>query len=250
MNTTATDGRPKARHLRRWLHLGVLLAMVIGSCSAFPPGSVAAQLPDDGPPPTVSRTAALSFVEKALTAGQSAVDSKAFTLTVSDSEITSFLNTRSELTQELQDAGIGQLGQIDGLQGLAPGNVNIDVWRSLLGAGSSGGSGGLNLPSLSLGLRDPQVYFKANGDVIARGDLTLLKWKVPVRVIVAPYAGDGKMSLDFVEGQIGSIQLPPFLFDLLGKGLVKALMLGQEYAEITQIQVSAGTLTLSGRYNH
>ncbi len=247
---TATNGRgSKGRRLRPWVRLGVLLVMVIGSCSAFQPGGVAAQLPDDGPAPTVSRTAALSFVEKTLTAGESVAENKSFTLTVSDAELTSFLNIRTELTQELQNAGIDQLGQIDGLQGLAPGNINVDAWRSLLGAGPNNGNGGLALPRLSLGLRDPQVYFKANGDVIARGDLTLLRWKLPIRVVVAPYASDGEMSLDFVEGQIGSIQLPAFLFDLLGKGLVKALTIGQEYAQITQIQVSAGTLTLSGRYN-
>jgi hypothetical protein len=52
-----------------------------------------------------------------------------------------------------------------------------------------------------------------------------------------------------VEGQIGRVNLPEPVFDLLGKGVAQALLAGQEYAEITQIRVSAGTLTISGRRN-
>ena len=38
------------------------------------------------------------------------------------------------------------------------------------------------------------------------------------------------------------------LFDLFGAGLARAILIGQDYAEITRIAVADGTLTFSGRY--
>jgi hypothetical protein len=247
MRTHTNGRRSKARPLQIWLGLCVALVLGLASCSAIQPDNASTRLPDDGPSPPVSRSAALSFVQKTLTAGQSAVENGSVTLILTDAELTSFLNIRTELTRELQGVGMDQLGQIEGLQELAPDNINVDAWRSLLGANETGS--GLRLPRLRLGLRDPRIYFRGNGDVIARGDAALLKWKLPIRVVVAPYADEGELSLDFVEGQVGPVQVPEFLFDLLGKGLATALLAGQEYAEITRIQVISGALTLSGRYN-
>ena len=247
MNTRPIGGRSTARRLQVWLSLCVALVLGLGGCSANQPDGASIQLPNDGPLPPISRSAALSFVQKTLTAGQSAVENGAVTLILTDAELTSFLNIRTELTRELQEAGVDQLGQIEGLQELAPDDINVDAWRSLLGANETGR--GLRLPRLRLGLRDPRIYFRGNGYVIARGDATLLKWKLPIRAVVAPYADEGEMSLDFIEGQVGPVHVPEFLFDLLGKGLATALLAGHEYAEITRIQVTSGTLTLSGQYN-
>lgn len=227
--------------------LGLLALLVLGGCA----GDQTAVLPDDGPPPPVSRAAALSFVRKALTAGQTAVDTQAFTLTVTDSEVTSFLNIRTELTREMQDLGIDQLDQIEGLEGLAGEDINLDAWVSLLGNNEDGNR--RLLPRLRLGLQDPRVTFRGNGPdsrrVIARGELAFLRWRLPVRLVVAPHATSGEMVLDFVEGQVGRIKLPEFVFDLLGKGIAEALLAGQAYAEITQITVQKGAFTISGRYN-
>ncbi len=204
-------------------------------------------LPDDGPAPPTSRAAALSFVQKALTAGQSAAESQSITLVLTDVEVTSFLGIRAELTRELEKVGIEQIGQIEGLEELGGGDLNTEAWQGLFG--TDGQPRERLIPRLRIGLREPQVYFKADGRVIARGYLALLKWRIPVRVVVAPRAVEGEMELDFVEGQIGKVKAPEFIFDLLGKGIAEALLAGQAYAEITQIQVEAGTLTISGRYN-
>ncbi len=224
-----------------WPILMLLAALLLTGCG----GNRASEpvLPDDGPAPASSREAALSFVRKALTAGQSAVEGGAFTLTITDSEVTSFLNIQRDLMGELGDVGIDNLGQIEGLEGLGgEEGINVDAWRDLLQQRDEGGP-------LRPRLREARVHFKANGDVIARGEFALLRWRFPARFVVAPEASEGEMVLDFVEGQIGRVNLPEPVFDLLGKGVAQALLAGQEYAEITQIRVSAGTLTISGRRN-
>ena len=198
-------------------------------------------LPDDGPAPATSRAAALSFVRKALTAGQRAVEGGTFTLTITDAEVTSFVNIRRDLMNELGDVGLEDLGQIEGLEGLGDEDgINIEAWRDLLQQRDEGGP-------LRPRLRDARVHFKDNGDVIARGEFAVLRWKLPARFVVAPEASEGEIMLDFVESQIGQIKLPEVVFDLLGRGVARALLAGQKYAEITEIRVGAGTLTLSGR---
>lgn len=225
---------------RIWRVLFILTVLLLTGCG----GNRASEpvLPDDGPAPTTSRSAALAFVRKALTAGQSAVEGGVFTLTITDSEVTSFLNIRRDLMGELGGVGIDNLGQIEGLEGLGEDGINIDAWRDLLQQRDEGSP-------LRPRLREARVNFKANGDVVARGEFALLRWRFPARFVVAPEASEGEMVLDFVEGQIGRVNLPEPVFDLLGKGVARALLAGQEYAEITQISVGAGTLTISGRRN-
>lgn len=233
---------------RLWVSIALGLAMlfIVTGCAR----DQATQLPDDGPAPPFSRAAALRFVQKALTAGQSAVEAQSFTLTLTDAEITSFLNIRTELTREMQALGMDQLDQLEGLEGLSSEEINLDAWINLLGSNEDGDR--RLLPRLRVGLRDPRVHFRAGdgrGQVIGRGDLAFLRWRLPVRLVVAPHASSGEMVLDFVEGQIGRVKLPEFVFDLLGKGIAEALLAGQAYAEITEIRVQEGTFTISGRYN-
>jgi len=229
----------------RLMSILVGMSLVVIGCTGT--GGQVTELPDDGPAPPTSRAAALSFVQKALTAGQSAAESQSIILVLTDAEVTSFLGIRAELTRDLEKVGIEQIGQIEGLEELGGGGLNIEAWQGLFG--TDGQPRERLIPRVRIGLREPQVYFKADGRVIARGYLALLKWRVPVRVVVAPRALEGEMELDFVEGQIGAVKAPEFVFDLLGKGIAEALLAGQAYAQITQIQVEAGALTISGRYN-
>jgi hypothetical protein len=71
----------------------------------------------------------------------------------------------------------------------------------------------------------------------------------PLRVVVAPRARQGEMVLDFVEGNLGPVDLPEGLFDVIGKGLAKVILADQDWAEINEITVAEGTLTLRGRYS-
>jgi hypothetical protein len=71
----------------------------------------------------------------------------------------------------------------------------------------------------------------------------------PLRVVVAPRARQGEMVLDFVEGNLGPVDLPEGVFDVVGKGLAKVILAGQNWAEINEITVAQSTLTLRGRYS-
>jgi hypothetical protein len=95
----------------------------------------------------------------------------------------------------------------------------------------------------------PHPYEGVQKGAGGRGEPAFLRWRLPVRVVVAPHAASGEMTLDFVEGQVGRFGLPEIVFDLLGKGIAKALLGGQAYAEIMRISVQTGALTISGRYN-
>jgi hypothetical protein len=242
---TLNPVRSWARKPVMWVALGLMLAL--SACAPLAAQIVAAPLPDDGPPPAVSRAAALSLIQKTLTAGRRTTSDRALTLVLTDAEVTSFLNLRADLTRELEGIGLDQLGRVDELQGLVSEEIDLDAWRSLLTPESEGRARAL--PSLRLGLREVNVLFRDNGQIIARGEVGFLMWRRPVRLVVAPYAADGEISFEFVEGQVGTRRVPQLLFDLLGRGMTSALLLGQSfgYAEITQIQVTAGTLTLSGR---
>ena len=244
------------RRRLRWAPAGLALAvlLLLGGCA---PNEDTPPFPDDGPSPPVSRTAAFSLLRKAMAAAQRATETKTLSITVTDAEVTSFLNIRRELTEELGNVGLDQLDQLEEFEdlfpegalpeGALPEGVDIETWRRLLGTDNEPGEGLLR--RLRPGLRDAAVYFRANGQIIARGHLAFLRWRIPARVVLAPKTSDGELVFDFVEGQVDRYKMPEFVFDLIGKGLAEALMLGQEYAEITQIQVSGGTFTLSGRYN-
>jgi hypothetical protein len=224
----------------------VCVALVLGACT---PAEGTTVLPDDGPSPVVSRESAFNLIQKTVTAGQSATSERALALVLTDAEVTSFLNLRTDLMREFEGMGFDQLGQIDELQDLVPGQVDLDALRALLTQENNGG--GRGLPRLRLGFHDARVHFRGEGQIVTRGDLAFLWWRQPARLVIAPYASAGEISFEFVEGQVGRTRVPQVLFDLLGRGLTSALVLGQSfgYAEITQIQVSAGTLTLSGRLN-
>jgi hypothetical protein len=250
------------RTTTRWLMAFVALTFILTGCG--PANEARAALPDDGPDPAVSGEAALRFIRKSAAAGQQLADQNTFTLVLTEAEVTSFLNVRAEVVRQMQTQGLAQVQGLDelnqledfeslaGLEGLGDlgvEGVDVDLLRRLfLGSDRMDGRGGLrDRLGLRFGLRRPSVRFRADGQVIARGTLTLLRWAWPVRFVLAPHAADGELSFDFVEGQVGSLPVPGLLFDLLGRGVAAALMAGQDVAQITQIRVEAGTFTLSGR---
>jgi len=248
-----------------------ILALTLFLVGCSPSNAAEAALPDDGPDPAISGEAALRFIQKSAAAGQQLADQKAFTLVLTEEEVTSFLNVRSEVMRQMQTQGLAQIQNLEGTGGLEQlGNledfealaglegledlgiegVDVDLLRRLFpGSGGTDGRGGglLGRLGLRVGLRQPSVRFLGDGQLIARGTLTLLRWEWPARFVLAPYAADGEIAFDFVEGQLGPLPVPALIFDMLGRGIAAALMAGQEVAEITEIRVAAGTFTLSGR---
>jgi len=255
--------------VKRILVLLVLLGVLMCLCAAVAAvglralaATSGAELPDDGPQVATSpeaafrlvekvTAAAFRLVEKVAAAGQSALETGQLTLTVTEEEVTSFLNIGSELTGNLRGLesfeGLTQLGDLEELEGFE----GFEQWQEFLRRREGQGLPGIGLSDLSprLGIKEPQVYFKDSGHVVVRGYAGLLRWRWPVRVVMAPRASQGEMVLDFVEGTLGSVDMPEVVFDLIGKGLARAILAGQEYAEITEIGVGSGTLTIGGRYS-
>jgi hypothetical protein len=65
--------------------------------------------------------------------------------------------------------------------------------------------------------------------------------------VVAPSARSGELELDFVQGRLGRVPAPAFVFDLLGAAIARTVLLGREYAEVAELTVGAGTLSFEGR---
>jgi hypothetical protein len=229
----------------------IVLAAVLLLSACQLPRLKQAELPDDGPPIATSQQDALQFLEKVTDAGLAGTQDGQLHLTITEQEVTSFLQIGAELAQQVQDVKnietleeLGQLENLDGLEDIE----GIEKWQQL--ARRREGLPKIRLPDLSLrwGIEEPEVRFQANGQIVVRGYATVRKLRQPVRVVVAPRASEGELVLDFVEGDLGPVPLPEGLFDLVGKGLAQAILIGQDYAEITTIEVSEGTLTVGGQY--
>ena len=211
-----------------------------------------AKLPDDGPPVPTSQAAAREFVEKVTDAGLEGAKTGQFKLTVTQEQVTSFLRIGAEIAEQLRAAknleNLEDLAQLQDLEGLEE-IEELAKWQEL--ARRREGLPKIRLPDLSLrlGIQEPEVRFQADGQIVVRGYGQVRSLRQPLRVVVAARAQDGELVFDFVEGSLGPVALPEGLFDLIGRGLASAILIGQEYAEVTQIEVSDGTLTLSGRYN-
>lgn len=210
-----------------------------------------AELPDDGSPPEISAAAARRFAEKAVAAGQIAANTGRFELTVTEGEATSFLNIGIILLQQTQTLPLEDLEQIQGIPELE--GIDVTQWRALLEQRERLPTlPGLNDRGLRLRLTvdEPLVRFRGDGRMVVRGDVKVLILDFPVRFVVAPRASEGELMLDFVEGQLGALPMPEIIFDLVGSGLSNAILMGQEQtgAQITEISVARGTLTIRGVY--
>jgi len=240
---------PGDRPLSRHLILAVLFSLLLTACQA--PSFLQSELPDDGPPVATSPAAAGRFAEKVAAAGERAADTKRLNLTVSQEEVTSFLNLGSQLAEQLQAVyGVDSLQELQALQGQQglQAMENLPDWAKSLQGGDN--SLGLDLPELSfrVTLKEPEVYFKGNGQMIVRGYGQVLGQRQALRLVLAPHASEGELALDFVEGNLGPVPVPEGVVDLVGKGLASLILAGRDYVEISKIQVTNGSLTLSGRY--
>jgi hypothetical protein len=220
------------------------LTLALMACSL--PGSDDPVLPDDGPPVAVSSQAAASFAGKVL-AGASGLTGGTLSFSITQEEATSALAYATSLSAVTQ--GLPPLESLPGFEGMDPQDLPEEL-RQLEGLGlapSAAGSDGPGLlPDLRLLLVEPQVYFKADGRLILRGVLRIWRSRLPLRVVLAPHAADGELEFDFVEGQISRLPMPVFLFDPLGRLLASTLLAGQDFAEISHLQVSEGRLDFSG----
>lgn len=217
---------------------GMIAVLILSGCQP--------ELPDDGAAPVTSAASARRFVEKALAAGQLAAETGRFELTVTEGEVTSFLNIGVLLLRQSQRLPLEDLDQIQDVPGLE--GVDIGQWQELLEQRERLPGGDRRRFLLRLTVHDALVRFRSNGHMVVRGDVRLLILRLPVRVVAAPRASEGELVLDFVEGQVAAVPMPELIFDLLGRGLSSAILLGQDYAQVTEITIGPGTLTVRGRY--
>jgi hypothetical protein len=242
----------KTRHYggsAKWLTLLIALPFLLAACQM--PRFLHSELPDDGPPIPTSQEAARRFVEKVTEAGREGARTGESTLTITQEEATSFLTVGAQLVEEVQQykqieslQDLSELENIEGLQEIE----GLEQWREL--AAKREGLPDIRLPDprFRLTIQEPQVYFRENGQIIVRGYGEIRNRRQPIRVVVAPRAVDGQLELDFVEGKLGPLSLPEGLFDLVGDLLTRAILAGRDYAEITEITVRSGTLTIRGRH--
>lgn len=220
------------------LGVGLMAVLILSGCGA--------ELPDDGSPPATSAALAKSFAEKAVVAGQVAADTGRFELTVTEGEVTSFLNIGVLLLRQSQTLPLEELDQIQGIPELE--GVDIGQWQELLRQRERLPDSDGSRLRLRFTIRDAVVRFRSNGHMIVGGNVGLLIFQLPVRIVAAPQASEGELVLDFVEGQLGAVPMPELIFDVLGKGLSSSILMGQDYAQITEISIGPGTLTIRGRY--
>jgi hypothetical protein len=232
----------------RWRFFSLVAVALLAAFLAA--GCQQADLPDDGPPIVPSEQAARRFVEKVAAAGESAVESKKLSLTVTQEEVTSFLSIGSRLAEQYQEMQVDSLQDLQRLEDTQnfDGLDELPEWLKKLQ--EQGDLPDVRLPDFDLRvvIKEPQVYFHDNGHVVIRGYGEALGQRQPLRLVLAPHAGDGQLTLDFVEGRLGPVGVPELIVDQIGRGLANLILAGQEYVQVTQIRVAAGTLTVTGRY--
>ena len=122
----------------------------------------------------------------------------------------------------------------------------MEQWLGLLRGGD--GLPNLSLAELGLRIQEPQVRFRADGRIVISGYAEALGQRQALRLVLAPRASSGELVLDFVEGKLGPVPIPELIIDQIGLVLAKVILAGQEYVEVSQIEVGSGTLTISGAY--
>jgi hypothetical protein len=232
----------------RWRFVSLVAVALLAAFLAA--GCQQADLPDDGPPIVPSEQAARRFVEKVAAAGESATTSKRLALTVTQEEVTSFLSIGSRLAEQYQAMQVDSLQDLQRLEDSQnpDGLGELPEWLRKLQ--EQGDLPDVRLPDFDLRvvIKEPQVYFQGSGHVVVRGYGEALGQRQPLRLVLAPHAGDGQLTLDFVEGRLGPVGVPELIVDQIGRGLANLILAGQEYVQVTEIRVAAGTLTISGRY--
>jgi len=181
-------------------------------------------VPDDGPPIAVSEDAARRFLQKNADAARDAAQNGSSRLTITQEEITSVLDLSASAPERLATMVAEDSRQNDEVPDLP----NLDILVTL---------------------EEPQVYFKGDGTIVLRGRIEFRNSFQPFRIVTRPSAQAGTLEFDFIEGTSGSISMPEVIFDQLGNLLAQAILLGQQYAAITELRVEAGTFTIAGQRN-
>ena len=97
-----------------------------------------------------------------------------------------------------------------------------------------------------LPLQQPQVYFKDDGKIVIRGQLTIQERSQPMRIEATPSLVDGQFNLDVTDARVGPIPVPAGILDQVEGALAEAILAGQRFGRLSEVSVGGGTLTVTG----
>lgn len=241
--------RLRRRLLRRFSWGILIVVLSVATCSfGVDPAGLTASYGNPVPATTEDAARVLTRGAEAL---QSAPQSGSLRLTMTESEATSALGLGLMMPELLRAADRIPQDEIQQATDLEALRDRIwreaDTQREELAAG-------LGISQRMIMKLDPrirtgevQVRFQGSGEVVVAGYVQAWRFRLPGIVVVAPHARDGELSLDFVSGRLGRLPLPEFAFDWFGGLVASAVLLGREYAEVTEITVGEGTLTFEGQ---
>jgi len=243
------SGRAGTRRLRA-LVIGVVIASLsLVTCSwGVDPGSLTASY---GPPILASTAAAERLLARSAAAVRSLPETRTLRLSASDVEATSALSLgmmMPELIRATQRMSPAELRGATDLENLRE-RLRAKEAEAREAELRSQSFARRFLARLDPQIRtgDVQVRFKASGQIVVAGYVQAWRFRQPAMFVVAPHARSGELSMDFVEGRLGRVPAPEFAFDLLGDLLSSLILLGQDYAEISELTVGDGTLHFVGR---
>jgi hypothetical protein len=225
-----------------YLVIGLLVVVAsITTCSAGV--DLASLTAEYGDPVPTSTDAARRFVERTAAAVQSAAASRRLSISVSESEATSALSLglmMPELMRAMETMPAEEIQQAK----------DIEEVRELIREHEAVEPGSRTLGQRVAALLDPrlrtgdvQVRFTGNGEIVIAGYVHAWRWRQPALVVFAPSARAGELQLDFVKGRLGRLPAPAWAFDLLGNLVTSLILMGQDYAEISNLTVTEGRLT-------
>lgn len=241
--------RVRFRRMKRFgWGLGIVVLSVATCSWGVDPAELTAQY---GDPVPASREDAARVLTRGVEAWRSAPGAGALRFTLTESEATSALGIGLMMPELMRAAGRIPQEELEQLGDLATLQARIwqeaDAQRAEL-AERFGLSERLLLkldPRIRTGAM--QVRFRGSGEVVVAGYVQAWSFRLPGVFVVAPLARDGTLELDFVSGRLGRLPLPEVAFDWMGSMLVRGILLGRDYAEVSEITVGEGTLTFAGR---
>lgn len=245
-----TVRRPRLRrYLRRF---GWGLAIVVLSLATCSFGVDSGALTEPwGEPVATSAEDARRVLTRGVDRLQGAGESGALRITMTEAEATSALSLGLMLPELMRAADripqeeIQQAADLDALRERVW--VESDRQREEL-------AGQVGLAERILWKLDPkirtgdvQIRFEPSGEVVVAGYVQAWAFRLPGLLVVAPRASAGEIDLDFVSGRLGRMPLPEFAFDFVGDMAARGLLMGRDYAEISEIAVSDGSFTFAAR---
>jgi|GEM_PF-2354060 len=203
------------------------------------------------PEPVVetSPEAARTFVEKVVATGEEGADGDEVTLAVTQEEVSSFLDLASRVARVAAAQGADSLSDVEQMDPatLPQGAEELPELLAMLRA--EGNLPDVELPDLEFWSRivEPRVRFEGDGEMVVTGRVDLLGFQQPVRIVAVPRPEGNRVFLTFVEGSIGPVPMPAWLADQLVTNVDALMLMGQDYASVSDVTVTEGELSVTGR---